>query len=500
MPSSNSVLPLPPVPSLSLPLSSFANPSESSIVSSFIRNNQLYKIVEPKWTAIYHSKMGTLIEKIINVKGAGVYSVAQTTAFQVSLTQPEATNAYLVILWNAFTIPIPAVLVLICVTNIALQPPSADVDENQSFFFMILSIMSCVGCASANTMGNFFPELQFCFWSLLLIGITFGTTFTLSTYILGHLIGFPVPFVGTYPVMPAFVTIFFVINRITRGSFETLSNATERFVDYTKFQVVVLMTITIFPILSVLSAQAERPFFVFLMSISFPISKLVLRYIVHHTVNRSNAHLDLASKMSIFTVEFFSSMYLAMMLRSGVTIWITGSIIVFDVLFNTVSAWKLYHIVKQLPRGIWNTTCTDPKMSKLRSKVLHISEYMLLSEYIECMVPLMYLLWMWNAIKGPNRQYWFGLQSHEFSHQQAITVSYSLLFLFLLEFISLLSLMIILKWKCNMPIFRQLVFILRKDWGAIAAPLTYMLINAVLTQMEHFGYDYTFQFKWLYNN
>ena len=87
----------------------------------------------------------------------------------------------------------------------------------------------------------------------------------------------------------------------------------------------------------------------------------------------------------------------------------------------------------------------------------------MLAEFVECMVPLMYVLWMWNSILGPNRPYWIGLTKNGISFKEAQQVTSNLLLLCLLEFGTLIMLMLVLQFKCDMPIFKQLSFILQRD-------------------------------------
>ena len=198
-------------------------------------------------------------------------------------------------------------------------------------------------------------------------------------------------------------------------------------------------------------------------------------------------------------LNFFGSLYLSMIMQSGVNLIIVAFIIAFDVFLNCLYAWNLYYVVKKLPPGIWeDTACSDPGMKKLRAKVLHMVEFVLLTEYIECMVPLMFLFWMWMSILGPNRPFWIGMTEEDISFEQAMQVTYNLLLLCLLQFGSLIFLMIPLQFKCHMPIFKQLSFIFQSDWKLLASTLVYMFLNAAIGRLEHSGYDYTFQFKWLF--
>ena len=43
---------------------------------------------------------------------------------------------------------------------------------------------------------------------MMIIGLTFGNTYTVTVYALGHAIGFPAPFAATYPVAPGLMAMF----------------------------------------------------------------------------------------------------------------------------------------------------------------------------------------------------------------------------------------------------------------------------------------------------
>ena len=510
MTKSNSILPLGEMVVPNQASSELANRSSCNYVSSTrnssiylkvcsyvtsVRNSQIYKKGSHVVTATGNTKGGKLFLAILNVEEAGVYSESRTQAFQVFLAQ-SSKSSYLYIFIYGLMVPIPALFALL-LFSIPLQRPSSKVDENGMYFVVCLLGCTLVGYAMAYNLKAFFPELKVGFVSKMIIGLTFGSSCTASIYVFGLVIGFPVPFAITYPVVPALMATLAMTHLLVQEQISEVENFSQRFRDYMKFVAVVVSSIVLFPALSVLAVQSMNPIIIALMAISFPILKLVLRYVVYGTVQRSSAHLDIASKMCIFTVDFFGSLYLSMMMQTGTNYLIVGFIIAFDVVLNCLYGWNLYSAVKKLPHGIWNTSCSDPRKHELRSKVLHMAEFVMLTEFVECMVPLIFLLWMWISILGPNRPFWAGLTEENISFEQSIQVTYNLLLLCLLEFGSLIMLMIALQIKCEMPIFKHLSFILQEDWKVMAGPMAILFLAAVFGQLEHFGYDYTFQFKWL---
>ena len=87
----------------------------------------------------------------------------------------------------------------------------------------------------------------------------------------------------------------------------------------------------------------------------------------------------------------------------------------------------------------------------------------------------MHATWMWSSILGPNRPFWKGLTAEVFTPEEASQVSYDLLQFFIWEFASLIALMFVFQ-LCGCPIFRQLSFILQRDWKFAEATINGILL------------------------
>lgn len=67
----------------------------------------------------------------------------------------------------------------------------------------------------------------------------------------------------------------------------------------------------------------------------------------------------------------------------------------------------------------------------------------------------------------------------------------------LLEFMSLVILMLVLKRKLGISPVKQLSFVLESQWQMAQLKLVLWVTFAVQSRLEHFGTDFSFQFKWL---
>ena len=139
-----------------------------------------------------------MITAILNVEEAGVYSESKVDAFQVFFAH-SSSYSYLYILYGLM-IPLSSLLALFLL-NIPFQHPSLEVTISGMFFLVNMLGGTVLGFAIVYNFKAFFPELQLGFVSMMIIGLTFGSSHTGA-------IGFLVPFAGTYPAIPANMAAF----------------------------------------------------------------------------------------------------------------------------------------------------------------------------------------------------------------------------------------------------------------------------------------------------
>lgn len=67
----------------------------------------------------------------------------------------------------------------------------------------------------------------------------------------------------------------------------------------------------------------------------------------------------------------------------------------------------------------------------------------------------------------------------------------------LLELGSFVLLVVVLQWKLGIAPLRQLAFVLESQWQMAQCKLVLWVVFAVQSRLQHYGTDFTFQFKWL---
>lgn len=111
-----------------------------------------------------------------------------------------------------------------------------------------------------------------------------------------------------------------------------------------------------------------------------------------------------------------------------------------------------------------------------------MTECILLVEYTEVMIPMVYCLYLLVVDHLSNRVYYAQLKNLNDA---------------LLELVSILLLSWLLDRRCSgVPSIHLLAFVLENQWQIVQVKLVLWVVVAVQLSLKHFGADYSFQFKW----
>ncbi|OWZ19464.1 hypothetical protein PHMEG_0006279 [Phytophthora megakarya] len=131
-------------------------------------------------------------------------------------------------------------------------------------------------------------------------------------------------------------------------------------------------------------------------------------------------------------------------------------------------------------------------------KVLHIVEFVVLIEFTEVVVPMVYCIYLSIIYRLPNRVYHAqlrGIDDATLQHNVLNVLGYSML-----ELLSFLILCYILQRKVGVSSIRQLAFVLSSQWQVVQSKFILWVVHSVQAPVDHFGVDFSFQFQWLHGN
>ncbi|RLN06607.1 hypothetical protein BBJ28_00002804 [Nothophytophthora sp. Chile5] len=131
-------------------------------------------------------------------------------------------------------------------------------------------------------------------------------------------------------------------------------------------------------------------------------------------------------------------------------------------------------------------------------QILHVVEFLLLIEFTEVIIPVIYCIYLSAVYRLPNRIYYAQLRGVDDATLQRNLLSvatYSLL-----ELASFLMLSFVLQRKVGISSIRQLAFVLSSQWQVVQCKFVLWVVHSVQAPLDHFGADFSFKFQWLHTN
>eukprot|EP00644_Phytophthora_capsici_P005899 jgi/Phyca11/97766/e_gw1.2.430.1 len=128
-------------------------------------------------------------------------------------------------------------------------------------------------------------------------------------------------------------------------------------------------------------------------------------------------------------------------------------------------------------------------------KVLYITEFVVLVNYLEVVIPLIFSAYLFTMYHLPNRAYYEQIRGMD--EAQLHVALFNVLLYAGLQFASLVGINFVLWHRLQISVFRQLAFILDRQRTRVQTCLVFWVSYSVQTSLQHFGFDYTFRFAWL---
>ncbi|GAB9476425.1 hypothetical protein Gpo141_00013491, partial [Globisporangium polare] len=132
------------------------------------------------------------------------------------------------------------------------------------------------------------------------------------------------------------------------------------------------------------------------------------------------------------------------------------------------------------------------------TQVLFMTEFVLLTEYTEVIIPIIYSTYVVAAYDLPNRIYYVQLASMD-TNQLRRTASNVMVYAGF-ELASFLVMTHILRRKLRIQSFKQLAFVFDNQWLMVQSKLVLWFFYAVQNSLTHFGADFSFKFAWLHKH
>ncbi|GAB9463233.1 hypothetical protein Gpo141_00000700 [Globisporangium polare] len=128
------------------------------------------------------------------------------------------------------------------------------------------------------------------------------------------------------------------------------------------------------------------------------------------------------------------------------------------------------------------------------AELLQLSESVVIVEYIEAVVPVVYAIYITVLYHLPNAKYYQDME--KFTEQKMHSVVANIAIYAIMEFLSLMYVYFMLKRRAGINVFYQLAFALESEWPIYQCEFVSWIIIVFQFLMVHSGADFTFRFDW----
>lgn len=128
-------------------------------------------------------------------------------------------------------------------------------------------------------------------------------------------------------------------------------------------------------------------------------------------------------------------------------------------------------------------------------QILFVTEFMVLIEYTEVVIPIIYSMYMTIMFQLPNRAYYAQLK--DLSDDRLAEIISNVMMYSSLEMISFLAISLILRYRLRLSTAHQLAFVLDTQRSMVQSKLILWTFYVVQSSLDHFGVDFSLQFAWL---
>lgn len=366
-------------------------------------NDKVNAVSAPMKTKSSHAKMldnrfVRFIMAVIEIEEKGRFSTSRYAEFIKSRQHFTVAKLMFYIFLSIIMPIINASLMLV----FPLNPPYEGDWTNQFLVYLQLGI----GAVTSGTLLSFeyscmIPEAGLSFKHWISTGIPFGIIIGILTMLSAAIIGFPVPFTVTFPVMLAFPQLLYQLYYMSQKNNANIPDFRKRFENVVYIFMITVSLLLVYPSLSVVAAKVDSSWVKYAAASAFPVTKMLFRYwMFQHTIVQSkkrgsicNFKSDNAPVLINFTCEFYNSTYMAMLLENGQNNDVMLMILFFDIVLNVMFICRFHRAAK----SIGFVAYTEEEIEKLEPSkagkvfsLLHAAEFIMLTEFVESAVPLLY--------------------------------------------------------------------------------------------------------------
>jgi hypothetical protein len=483
------------------------------------RLSRLFKRLRQLWNRTKISRLGS-------------YS----TERRETLDEYTQNTSWMRVLLVYFSTPLPALLLAIILECIPLQDPMAGWKANFGAWIRLGVFLASAALGSLFQIRDAIPELSR--WRILCIGLGTGCGATLPMVALAAVWTFPLPFgiaLASFSFQLAFGAL--LMGSIRRGGLNTRLKCKLFLI---VAQSVLALAYVTFSIIFARCTSKQQ----FGLLVLLPVMKLAFKHLVAWLAADDKEKIP---AVVVFTVDLFNGLYVSSCIQSSQSWSSSILMITLNVGRTLFSLWDIYRGARELTATDnlgCDKRCGNGKLQKLESnkrhpvelthsvtsqgrvappsidprhcsvnpiidlprmqgqsgstlsdfetkpdrhshKMLFHLEYLVLVEYVESVIPTLYVIYLLVLVQLPSAQY-YPHTRHISSSQLHASVG-SIILYAAVEVLSMLWLHVVLRRKFGFSLLYQLAFILETEKGLLQGRLFVWITPLLQITLVHFG-------------
>lgn len=202
-----------------------------------------------------------------------------------------------------------------------------------------------------------------------------------------------------------------------------------------------------------------------------------------------------------FAVNAFHTIYISITLQDQNTLSMLFVLIVINSMSNVFSIVVIQRVQQKMSTKINSLSVKDVKLQNIstppqESQLFKFTSDLVLVEYIEAVVPILYSILSLLFFVHPNGRFMSAFRPEVFTAKVLSSTLTSLLLYATVEVLWFVFLAQYVYKKCNLSLFTQLGYLLHDQTYSASAYLFTWILYAIMGTFDQFGHDWTFSFDW----
>ncbi|KAG2797759.1 hypothetical protein PC119_g23489 [Phytophthora cactorum] len=224
---------------------------------------------------------------------------------------------------------------------------------------------------------------------------------------------------------------------------------------------------------------------------------------------------DLKPQVVILNIEVFNALYVASSMQNATSISTTMALTFVDFLLAWISIKDVNYfltditlLLEKIPSdhplkraNFMEVLVASPQEFEvlIRSphQVLFTTEFIILIEFTEVIIPFIYSTYTIAMFQLPNRVFY--PQIRQLDRNTLAQMIGNIAIYGLMELVSFVAMSVLLKRKLGISTLHQLAFVLDRERRMVQSNLFLWICYTIQNSLDHNGADFSWQFSWLQN-